>query len=79
MLPKDQKPNWPEHLSTLVFVYNATLHSTTGYQPYQLMFGCKAPMPCDNWLGLTQYNNSESISKNSWVQEQYEFVQAANK
>ena len=36
------------------------------------MFGHKAPVPCDNWLGLTQYNNSESISKNSWVQEQYE-------
>ena len=41
-LPKDQKPNWPVHLSALVFVYNATPHSTTGYQPYQLMFGCKA-------------------------------------
>ena len=78
-LPKDQKPNWPEHLSTLVFTYNATPHSTTGYQPYQLMFGRKAPMPCDNWLGLTQYNNSESNSKNSWVQEQYELVWAANK
>ena len=78
-LPKDQKPNWPEDLSTLLFEYNATPHSTTGYQPYQLMFGCKAPMTCDNWLGLTQYNNSESISKNSWVQEQYEIVWAANK
>ena len=41
MLPKDQKPNWPAHLSALVFVYNAMPHSTTGYQPYQLMFGCK--------------------------------------
>ena len=78
-LSKDQKPNCPEHLSTLVFVYNATPHSTTGYQPYQLMFGCKAPMPCDNWLGLTQYNNSESISKNPWVKEQYELVWAANR
>ena len=37
-------------------------------------------MPCDNWLGLTQHNNSgESISKNSWVQEQYELVWDANK
>ena len=37
-LPKDQKPNWPAHLGTLVFAYNATLHSTTWYQPSQLMF-----------------------------------------
>ena len=55
-LPKDQKPNWPAHLSALVFVYNATPHSTTGYQPYQLMFGCKAQTPCNNWLGLSQYD-----------------------
>ena len=79
MLPKDKKPNWPEHLNTLVFAYNVTPHSTTGYQPYQLMFGHKAPMPCDNWLGLTQYNNSESVSKTSSVQEQYELVWAVNK
>ena len=79
MLSKDQKPNWPEHLSPLVFAYNVTPHSTTGYQPYQVMFGHKAPMPCDNWLGLTQYNNGKSISKNSWVQEQYELIWAANK
>ena len=79
MLPKDQKLNWPRHLSTLIFAYNVTLHSTTGYQPYQLLFGCKAPMPSYNWLGLTQYNISESISRNSWVQQQYELVWAANK
>ena len=76
-LPKDQKPNWPEDLSTL---HTTQLYiQPLGIKPYQLMFGCKAPMPCDNWLGLTQYNNSESISKNSWVQEQYELVWAANK
>ena len=66
-LPKDQKPNWPAHLSALVFVYNATPHSTTGYQPYQLMFGCKAQTPCNNWLGLSQYDYSKSVLKDSWV------------
>ena len=78
-LPKDQKPNWPDHLSALVFAYNVTPHSTTtGYQPYQLMFGCKAQTPCDNWLGLSQYDCSESVSKDLWVQHQYELVWAAN-
>ena len=77
-LPKDQKPNWPAHLSALVFAYNAMPHSTTGYQPYQLMFGCKAQTPCDNWLGLSQYDCSESVSKDSWVQQQFELVRAAN-
>ena len=47
-LPKDQKPNWPAHLGALVFAYNATPHSRTGYQPYQLMFGHRAKTPCNN-------------------------------
>ena len=76
---KDQKPSWPAHLGTLAFAYNAMPHSTTGYQPYQLMFGCKAQTPCDNWLGLSQYNCSESISKDLWVQQQYELVWTTNK
>ena len=42
------------------------------------MFGCKAQTPCDNWLGLSQYDCSESVSKDSWVQQQFELVQAAN-
>ena len=32
-LDKEQKVNWYLHLSSLVFAYNATLHSVTGYQP----------------------------------------------
>ena len=76
-LLKDQKPNWPAHLSALVFAYNAMSHSTTGYQPYQLMFGCKAQTPCDKWLGLSQYDCSKSVSKDSRVQQQYELVWAA--
>ena len=78
-LPKDQKPYWPSHHHALVFTYNATLHSTSGYQLYQLMFGHKAQMPCDNWLELSQYNCSESISKDSWIKQQYEWLWVVNK
>ena len=38
-LSKEQKANWPVYIPSLVFAYNATPHSTTGFQPYQLMFG----------------------------------------
>ena len=55
-LSKEQKADWPVHLPSLVFAYNATPHLTTGFQPYQLMFGRKAPTPCDNWLGLGKYD-----------------------
>ena len=43
------------------------------------MLGHKVQPPCDKWLGLSQYNCSESVSKDSWVKQQYELVQAGNK
>ena len=58
LLAKEQKSNWPLHLPLLVFAYNAMPHDTTGYQPYELMFGCKAPTMCDSWLGLGNYNDN---------------------
>ena len=53
-------------------------NSTTGLQPCQLMFGCKAQTPYDNWLGLNNYNSDESVSKSSWLQEHQKLMKAAN-
>ena len=78
-LDKEQKANWPLHLSSLVFAYNAMLHSVTGYQPYELMFGSKAPTVCNAWLRLTQYNDQYSQSKSTWVNEQHELILAVNR
>ena len=78
-LSKDQKADWPLHLPSLVFAYNATPHSTTGFQPYQLMFGRKAPAPCDTWLGLGMYNDERSTNKIQWVDQHAEQLLAANK
>ena len=78
-LPKEQKSNWPLHLPLLVFAYNAMPHDTTGYQPYELMFGCKAPTMCDSWLGLANYNDNYLQSKCTWVNQQHELIFAANR
>ena len=63
----------------MIFVYNATPHSSTGFQTYELMFGRKAPPPCDAWLGLYAYNNAKSASKSVWVDQQLEHMVTANK
>ena len=78
-LDQEQKPNWPVYLPSLVYAYNATPHSTTGFQPYELMFGCKAPMPCDNWLGLRQYETGGLKSKSAWLSQQLDTLVTANK
>ena len=78
-LTKEQKGDWPSHLPVLTFAYNATPHSTTSYQQYELMFGRKAPAPCDNWLGLRQYNDDKSISKIVWIDKQFKKIVQANK
>ena len=43
------------------------------------MFGRKASAPCDNWLGLRQYNDNKSISKVVWVDKQFKRIVQANK
>ena len=79
ILDKEQKANWPLLLPSLVFAYNAMPHSVTGYQPYELMFGHKAPTVCNAWLGLAKYNDQYLQSKSTWVNEQHELILAANR
>ena len=78
-LDKEQKANWPLHLSSLVFACNAMPHSVTVYQPYELMFGHKAPTVCNAWLRLAQYNDQYLQSKSTWVKEQHELILAVNR
>ena len=78
-LPKEQKSSWPLHLPSLVFAYNAMPHDTTGYQPYDLMFGRKALTMCYSWLRLANYNDNFSQSKCTWVNQQHELILAANR
>ena len=78
-LDKEQKSNLPLHLPSLVLDHNAMPHSVTGYQPYKLMFGHKAPTVFDAWLRLAQYNDQYLQSKSAWVNEQHELILAANR
>lgn len=50
-LPQNRKRNWPELLPELVYAYNCTPHTTTGYSPYFLFFGREPVLPVDLTLG----------------------------
>lgn len=62
-LTAEQKRKWPEYLPELVYVYNSTIHSSTGYTPYFLMF-CREPtLPIDHFLGLGDDNSSATVDE----------------
>ena len=78
-ITEEQKPNWPTYLSSFVYTYNSTQHASTGFKPYELMFGHKAPMPCDNWLVLGNYQSDSFKSKTVWLNQQLNAMMHANK
>uniref|UniRef100_A0A3B1IUQ7 Gypsy retrotransposon integrase-like protein 1 n=1 Tax=Astyanax mexicanus TaxID=7994 RepID=A0A3B1IUQ7_ASTMX len=46
-LPLKSKQQWPQQIQALTFAYNATIHETTGYAPFYLMFGRVPRLPID--------------------------------
>ena len=52
-LEEYQKSDWKAHVPTVVHAYNATIHDSTGYSPYSLMFGRHPRLAIYAFLGLT--------------------------
>jgi transposase InsO family protein len=51
-LEEDKKSNWKDYVGPMVHAYNATVHDSTGYSPYYLMFGRHPRLAIDALLGL---------------------------
>jgi transposase InsO family protein/dUTPase len=49
-LNDDSKTDWKAHLDRLMYAYNTTPHSSTGFSPYYLMFGRGPNLPVDALL-----------------------------
>ena len=52
-LEENQKSDRKAHAPTLVHAYNATIHDSTGYSRYFLMFGRHPSLAIDAFLGLS--------------------------
>ena len=44
----DKKVVWDDFLDTCTYVYNTSIHDSTAFTPFELMFGRKAFLPIDN-------------------------------
>ena len=42
-----KKEVWDDFLDTCVYAYNTSVHETTAFSPFELMFGRKAVLPID--------------------------------
>ena len=63
-LPVDKKKKWPELLDELVYFYNTTPHSVTGYTPFYVVFGREAKvMP-----HIVMSPEEDEVEVHEWVQ-----------
>jgi len=60
---KNNPWNWEGHLQKVCFAYNTSIHASTGYSPYYLMFGCHPVLPVDVQYGKTQPNHHQSLNE----------------
>jgi transposase InsO family protein len=61
-LSKPQQPSWDLYLNFAVFSYNLSVHSSTGFTPFFLTFGCEARLPPDIVFGSPTSNSADGSS-----------------
>lgn len=67
-LEEKEKQHWRDFVKPLVHAYNCTRNDTTGFSPYELMFGRQPTLPIDLILGVepsteTHKTHSEYVQK----------------
>ena len=52
-MAENQKANWKNHINKMTFAYNCTKNESTGFSPFELLFGRAPRLPIDIIFGST--------------------------
>lgn len=75
-LSPEQKVDWKSHLLTMCHAYNSTVHSSTGFSPYFLLFGRHPRLAIDFQLGLSR-DGVGHVSKSRYIHKLQKRLQFA--
>ncbi len=77
-LPPKAKHRWPQMLKSLTFCYNATIHETTSFPPFQPMFGRTPRLPIDMMFDSALLDD-QVVDYNQYIQSFREDLSQAMK
>ncbi|KAH3851362.1 hypothetical protein DPMN_093842 [Dreissena polymorpha] len=64
-LEPEKKENWKKFVPSLVYAYNAIRHESTGYSPFELMFGRCPRLPVDSMFQI----ENDDLMNTEYVQD----------
>ena len=67
-LPPERKTLWKDSIGSVVHAYNCTRHDSTGYTPFELMFGRSPRLPIDAMYNISPLD-SKADSYTKYVQD----------
>ena len=83
-LPETHKSYWKDHINKLIHAYNCTVHESTGYSPFFLLFGRSPRLPIDVIFDLDTETGAKSHAEyvakwKSTMQEAYSLASKSAK
>ena len=78
-LNKNQKDNWKENIKHLLFAYNSTIHKSTGFTPFYLMFSRHSRLPIDIMFAIKEVDNEQLVRVEQWKESLQQACKVASK